>query len=63
LSPLQAIFNYARLTRKHQSLPIALYVSFVGGNELNLQKVVAMGIRDYGVVLQILTLFPAYCSK
>ena len=53
-----AMMNYAAYSNRHQVVPIALYVTMIGGNELELHKITKEAIQDHAVYPQFLTLFP-----
>ncbi len=46
----KAILNYAKYTNNHQYLPIALFVTFFGGEDNVEEKIEKEALRDYGVV-------------
>ncbi|WP_204101908.1 MULTISPECIES: hypothetical protein [Spirulina sp. CCY15215] len=58
-SQFTAMMNYASLPNQHQVVPIALYVTMIGGKStLGLHKVSKKAIEEHGVYPQFLTLFP-----
>jgi len=55
----QAIMNYAKTSNQHQYIPVALYVTLIGGKtELTLHQVTKKALVTYNVAPQFLTLFP-----
>jgi len=51
--------NYARFKNRHQVVPIALYVTMIGGESaLSLHKVTKKAIQNHAVYPQFITLFP-----
>lgn len=59
----KAIMNYANFTNRHQVVPIALYITMIGGkSKLELHRVTKKAIQNHGVVPQFLTLFPGIRS-
>jgi len=53
-----ATMEYARYKNRHQTVPIALFVTIKGGEQYQIEKVIEKAIRKHGVVPQFLTLFP-----
>nr|WP_281261728.1 RHS repeat-associated core domain-containing protein [Aphanothece hegewaldii] len=54
-----AMMSYARYSSRHQVVPIALYVTMIGGEStLSLHKVTKKAIQEHAVYPQFLTLFP-----
>jgi RHS repeat-associated protein len=53
----RAIMGYANTSRKHQIIPVALYVTAIGGTEVQHQRIFERSIRK-GVFVYLLTLFP-----
>jgi hypothetical protein len=55
----EAMMNYARFINRHQVVPIALYITMIGGKgTLGLHRVTKEAIQNHAVYPQFLTLFP-----
>jgi RHS repeat-associated protein len=55
----KAMMNYASFSNRHQVVPIALYITMIGGDStLGLHKVTKKAIQEHAVYPQFLTLFP-----